>query len=101
MRMLLQAYFPNEEFNEAVRDGTVGEKLQRIISDAKPEAVYFIEDEGQRSVMLVVDVEHSWEIPGLAEPWFLTFNARTKFRIAMTPEDLSLAGMDDLGGKWG
>ena len=101
MRMLLQVYFPNDEFNEAVRDGTAGEKLQRIISEANPEAVYFIEDDGNRSVILVVEVENSWDIPGFAEPWYLNFNARTKFRIAMTPDDLALAGLDELGGRWG
>jgi hypothetical protein len=31
----------------------------------------------------------------------LTFNADTKFRIAMTPDDLARAGLDELGGKWG
>ena len=52
-------------------------------------------------VLLVVNVQDSWEIPGLAEPWYLTFNARTTFRIAMTPDDLALAGLEELGGKWG
>jgi len=101
MRMLQQVYFPNKEFNDAVRDGTVGEKLNRIFSEANPEAVYFVEQEGCRSVVLVVQVENSWEIPSLAEPWFLIFNARTEFRIAMTPDDLSLAGLDELAGRWG
>jgi hypothetical protein len=101
MRMLLNVIFPNDEFNEAVRDGTAGEKLRQIIAEANPEAVYFFEEEGNRSVMLVVEVENSWEIPGLAEPWFLIFNAKAKFRIAMTPEDLARAGLDELGGKWG
>jgi hypothetical protein len=101
MRMLLQVIFPNEEFNEAVRDGTAGGKLQKIISEANPTAVYFVEDEGKRSVFLVLEVENSWEIPGLAEPWYLTFNAEARFRIAMTPDDLALAGLDELGGRWG
>jgi hypothetical protein len=29
MRMLMHVFFPVREFNEAVRDGTVGEKLHR------------------------------------------------------------------------
>jgi hypothetical protein len=101
MRMLMHVFFPVREFNEAVRDGTAGEKLQRIIADADPEAVYFVEQHGQRSAILVVDVSSSAEVPALAEPWFLTFNADTKFRIAMTPDDLARAGLDELGGKWG
>ena len=39
MRMLLHAKFPNEPFNTAVRDGSVGKKIQRILEELKPEAV--------------------------------------------------------------
>jgi hypothetical protein len=31
MRMLLQVRFPHKEFNEAVRNGTAGSKLNRIL----------------------------------------------------------------------
>ncbi len=42
-----------------------------------------------------------WRTPlDVAEPWFLTFNAKVEFRIAMTPEDLSRASLDTLGKKW-
>ena len=41
MRMLLDIKIPHETFNAAVRDGSVGEKLQRILEATKPEAVYF------------------------------------------------------------
>ena len=43
MRMLLHARFPHEPFNTAVKNGTVGEKMKRILDDLKPEAVYFTE----------------------------------------------------------
>jgi hypothetical protein len=101
MRMLMHVFFPVREFNEAVRDGTAGEKINRILSDANPEAVYFVEQHGQRSVMVFLDVPSSADIPALAEPWMLTFNADTKFRIAMTPDDLARSGLEELGGKWG
>ena len=45
MRMLLKVKFPHEQFNQAVRDGSVGPKVRRILEDAKPEAVYFTERE--------------------------------------------------------
>jgi len=32
---------PPEEFHKAVRDGSVGHKLRRILEDTKPDAVYF------------------------------------------------------------
>ena len=50
--------------------------------------------------MLVVDLPDPSKIPALAEPWFLTFQADVEFRIAMTPDDLMKAGLDDLGKQW-
>jgi hypothetical protein len=100
MRMLMHVRFPLEPFNSAVRNGTAGEKIQRILESIKPEAVYFTEQNGHRGGTLVVNVKDSSEVPALAEPFFLTFNAEVEFRIAMTPEDLARSGLDALGKKW-
>ncbi|HBG07975.1 MAG: panthothenate synthetase [Geobacteraceae bacterium GWC2_58_44] len=101
MRMLMTVRFPNPEFNAAVKNGNVTKIMNRILEDCGPEAVYFTEEEGQRTAMLVVNVEEASMIPRLAEPWFLAFNARVELSIAMTPEDLRKSGIDDLGRKWG
>jgi hypothetical protein len=100
MRMLMHVQFPLEPFNTAVRDGTVGPKMQRILEAIKPEAAYFSEHRGRRGAVLVVDVKDASAVPVLAEPWFLTFNAEVEFRVAMTPEDLARANLDALGKKW-
>lgn len=100
MRMLLHVELPLEPFNTAVRDGTAGQKIQKILEAIKPEAAYFSEFDGRRGGTLVVNVKDQSEIPKLAEPWFLTFNAEVKFRIAMTPEDLARANLGALGKKW-
>jgi len=100
MRMLMHVQLPLEPFNAAVRDGTAGQKIQRILEAIKPEAAYFSEQDGRRGCTLVVDVKDSSDVPMLAEPWFLTFNAEVKFRIAMTPEDLARADLGALGNKW-
>ena len=101
MRMLLNVKIPHEPFNKAVRDGTAGEKLGKILDAIKPEAVYFTEQNGRRGAVLIVNVADQSKIPELAEPWFLTFQADVEFRIAMTPEDLKRSGLDQLGKKWG
>jgi hypothetical protein len=101
MRMLMHIRMPLEPFNSAVRDGSAGPKMQRILEAIKPEAAYFSEQTGHRGGILVVNVKESSEIPALSEPWFLTFNAEVEFRIAMTPEDLARAGLEALGKKWG
>ncbi len=100
MRILMQIKIPIEPFNTYVKDGSVGAKMQKILGDLKPEAAYFTEFEGQRGGIIVVNMDHASQIPSLAEPWFLTFNARVEFKVAMTPEDLGGAGLETLGKKW-
>jgi hypothetical protein len=100
MRMLLNVTLPHDPFNAAVRNGTAGSAISRILEEIKPEAVYFTEQNGHRGAILIVNVNQPSEIPALAEPWFLNFNADCQFRIVMSPEDLQQAGLEDLGKKW-
>jgi hypothetical protein len=93
--------FPTEPFNALVRSGKAGEILQKIIEDIKPEAVYFTEEDGMRSALLVVDLATASAVPKIAEPFFLNFDAECRLRIVMSPEDLKNAGLDVLGKKWG
>jgi hypothetical protein len=98
--MLMNVEFPLEPFNSAVRDGSAGAKIRKIMEAIKPEAAYFTEQNGKRGGTLVVNVNSPSDIPSLAEPWFLTFHASVQFRVAMTPEDLGRAGLDTLGKQW-
>jgi hypothetical protein len=100
MRMLLNVKFCPETFNKAVRDGSIGQKLRRILDDTKLEAVYFTEQAGKRSAILIVEVADPSRVPSFSEPWFLAFNAEVAFHIVMTPEDLHKAGLEELGKKW-
>jgi len=100
MRMLMQVKIPHREFNDAVRDGTAGQKLSRILEETRPEAVYFTEYAGQRGAIMIVNLEDPSKVPAFAEPWFLTFNANVEFHAVMTPDDLKRAGLDALGKKW-
>ena len=101
MRMIMHVYFPVDVFNEAVRDGSVGAKMQKILGEQKPEAAYFTEYHGQRSGILIVDIKDASQIPAMAEPWFLQFNARLELHPAMTAQDLGAAGLEALGKEWG
>ena len=100
MRMLMYVSFPLEPFNSAVRDGSIGQKMQRILEAIKPEAAYFSEQNGRRGGTLVVDVKDPSDVPKLAEPWFLTFDAEVHFRVAMTPADLAHSNLEALGKQW-
>jgi hypothetical protein len=86
-----------EEFNAAVRDGSAGARLNRILEETRPEAIYFTEHAGRRGAVAVVDVPDPTHIPALSEPWFLLFNAKVEFQVAMTPEDLGKSGLDEMG----
>jgi hypothetical protein len=98
--MLFHVKLPHEPFNTAVKLGTAGTKMRRILDELKPEAVYFTEYQGRRGAIMIVNVDNPSKVPAISEPWFLTFNADCEFHIVMTPEDLARAGLDELGKKW-
>lgn len=91
---------PHEPFNTLVREGKAGEIIHKIIDELKPESIYFTEQGGTRGAVAIVDISDSSQIPSFSEPFFLNFNADCEFRIAMSPEDLGKAGLDELGKKW-
>ena len=93
MRMLLRVSIPVEAGNAAARNGTLGPTIERILGDLKPEAAYFFaDDSGQRSGSIVFDMKDASQIPAVAEPWFLAFNAQVTLRPIMNPQDLAKAG---------
>ena len=92
MRMLLRVSIPVEAGNLAARNGSLGSTIERILTGLKPEAAYFTEHEGERTGYIFFDMKESSELPAVAEPWFLTFNARLTVRPAMNLQDLAAAG---------
>ena len=100
MRMIMKVKCPNETFNTMVRKGTIEATMKRVLETIKPEAAYFTEYDGHRCAILIVDVANSWDVPRLAEPWFLAMNAEVQFQICMTPEDLGRSDLNSLGSAW-
>jgi len=99
--MLMQVEFPLEPFNSKIRNGTAGPTMMKILGELKPEAAYFGEQDGKRGGFLIIDLAKPSDVPKLAEPWFLNFNAEVRFRVVMTPQDLAESDLDALGKKWG
>ena len=92
MRMLLRVSIPVETGNAAAKAGTLGSTVKRILDQLKPEAAYFMaDDNGNRSGSIVFDMKDTSEIPAIAEPWFLAFNAKISLRPVMNPQDLAAA----------
>jgi hypothetical protein len=66
--------------------------MQKFIADNKPEAAYFFaDDQGNRSSLFVLHLKDTSDIPVLAEPFFLGFNAQVRFRPVMNQQDLAAA----------
>jgi len=92
MRFLLKVTIPVETGNAAAKAGKLGSMIQTILAEQKPESVYFSDNNGQRCGYLFVDMQDASQIPALAEPWFLAFNADLEFHPVMIPDDLAKAG---------
>ncbi len=92
MRVMLKAIFPVEAANHSITSGSLQNTLQQILAELKPEAAYFVAEEGQRGGFLILNIHDPSEIPAIAEPFFLAFNAKVTVTPVMTPEDLAKAG---------
>jgi hypothetical protein len=92
MRFLVKVNIPVEAGNGAAKAGKLGTTIQSILADLKPEAAYFTDDHGQRTGFLFLEMRDSSQIPAIAEPWFLAFNASIEFHPVMLPDDLAKAG---------
>jgi len=96
VRTMMKVSMPVEAANAAIKNGSLGTTIQKILAELQPESAYFIaDDHGERTGIIVFDLKDSSHIPAVAEPWFLAFNARITMHPAMNAQDLaaSAAGM--------
>ena len=91
MRILLKAEMPTENGNASIKDGTLQKKMQSIIEDQQPEAIYFSAENGKRTAYSFLNIDDPAQIPEVCEPWFLAFNANIEITPAMVPDDLMRA----------
>jgi hypothetical protein len=91
MRFLVKVSFPVEAGNHAAKDGF--KVIESILQQQKPEAAYFVAENGKRTGILILNINEASEIPAIAEPWFLALSAAVEVTPAMLPEDLHKAAL--------
>jgi hypothetical protein len=92
MRFMVKVIWNVEKGNELARKGDLMKIAQSILDEIKPEAAYFVAQNGNRSAILFVNMDDASQIPAIAEPWFLAANATVEFQPVMKLEDLLKAG---------
>jgi len=91
MRFLLKVNMCVKAGNDAAKAGTLGATVAAILADLKPEAAYFTDTNGQRTAFIFLEMQDASQIPAIAEPWFLAFDAGIELHPVMLPEDLARA----------
>ncbi len=91
MRTLLKVTIPVDHGNTGIEQGTLPKTIESILHDLKPEAAYFTAIEGKRSGLIIFDLKDPSQIPQVAEPWFLAFNAQVELQPVMNVDDLKKA----------
>ena len=92
MRFLIKASLPIESGNAAIMDGPIGDTINSILGEQKPEAAYFGVEDGKRTAFIFLNMENGSDLPKILEPWFLAFNAQIEITPVMVGEDLGAAG---------
>lgn len=100
MKMLLRVVMPLEPFNSMVKKGTVGKNLEKIMGDLKPEAAYFTLTDGQRTLLMAININKPSDYVKYAEPFFLQFDAECSYDIVLTPDELKSSGIEEMGKKY-
>jgi hypothetical protein len=88
MRMMLKVTIPAERGNAAVKDGSLPKIMGEALERLKPEAAYFLPENGLRTAIMFIDMADAADMPSIAEPFFSAFNAAVSLVPVMNAEDL-------------
>jgi hypothetical protein len=100
MRMLLKVTLPVEAANNAVKSGTMPKLMEQFMADLKPEASYFLPENGKRTMFIFFDLKDPSQIPEIVEPLFMELNAAVELTPAMSADDLR-KGLQAANAKYG
>ncbi len=87
MRVMVKANIPTATGNAAIKNGTMGPTLAKVIEALKPEAVLHGRG-GHADGLHFLDLKEPSDIPKSGEPLFLELDAQVTITPAMTFEEL-------------
>jgi hypothetical protein len=95
---MLRITIPASSGNKAIEDGSLPRIIQNTLETLKPEAPYFFPEHGKRTSLMVFDLKDPSQIPAVAEPFFMGFDAEVEMIPVMNAQDLQ-AGLAQLSRK--
>ncbi|MEU6081500.1 hypothetical protein [Streptomyces sp. NPDC047108] len=88
MRMLMKARMNTELANQAIKNGTLEKTLLSALEGLRPEAAYFVNEDGDRCALVVFDMQDSSQLPTVCEPFFLELGAKIDLAPVMNVDDV-------------
>jgi hypothetical protein len=88
MRIMLRVSLPADESNRAIKDGSLPKVLEKAMAELKPEAAYFLAENGKRTAYLFVNIEDNADLAYVGERFFFAFNASVDAFPVMNADEL-------------
>ena len=98
MRTMMKAQLDVDAANQAIKSGTLPKLIESTLARLKPEAAYFLTEDGKRTAYFFFDLKDVSEIPALVEPWFTTVKAAVSLCPVMNADDLRI-GLQEISTK--
>ncbi len=98
MRMMIRVSIPVESGNKGVQDGSLPKTIATFTEQFKPEAAYFMVENGSRTAYFFFDVADATLMPAIVEPFFIKHNAEIWFKPVMNAAELKV-GLEKFGAK--
>jgi hypothetical protein len=88
MRTMMKAQIEVEAGNLAIAEGSIGPVLDKVMGICRPEAAYFLTEDGKRTIYVVFDLTMPEMVPQIAEPLFHALGATVDFHPVMIAPEL-------------
>ena len=96
MRYFVRAAIPTMGGNKVILQGKLGETIDEIMKELKPEVAFFRATEtgpaaGMKSMSMIVNLDDASQIRTTVEPLFRPLEAKLEYEAVMSPDDLMKA----------